>query len=96
MYAVYGHGTQFNIVIVTIPIEVALDLTHWKQAASDNSECPWVYKALWSPYSRMRATQGGVPSLDTKRSIMSGTAADTYKTERQRQIGWLPSNSLLH
>ena len=59
------HDTQFNIVIVTVPIEVALDLTLWKQAASYNSECPWVYKALWSPYSRMRATWGGVPSLDT-------------------------------
>ena len=97
VYAVYGsHDTQFNMVIVTIPTEVALDLTHWKQAASDNSECPWVYKALWSPYSRMRATQGGVPSLDTKRSIMSGIAADTSATGRQRRIGWLPGNSLLY
>ena len=81
VYAVYGsHDTQFNMVIVTIPTEVALNLTHWKQAASDNSECPWVYKALWSPYSRMRATQGGVPSLDTKRSESSEIATDSSTT----------------
>ena len=40
LYAVYGHDTQFNNTIVTVPEEVLPDLAHWKQAASDKFGMP--------------------------------------------------------